>query len=248
MATRLAELINDLRSRNGLVVLEVHPVLEAKASSWASTMALQRRIWHSVVPDGITIQWSRLGENVGMAPSVDEIHQAFVTSPLHYANLVHPDYRYVGLGVSVVEDTLFVAQEFMALQVPATPIPTAPVPATQLLAVPIPTALVPAPVEPVPATLPEASPSSLSVSAEALPGARGTEAELPVSSTTASTFDSPVLPDDIAARPIVAIVSRSPDTSQVLLWVAMGLLALAGARAALGRLSRSSTSGAPNRD
>src|SRR5438105_1331001 len=115
--------INALRVSKGLNALEVHPNLVSKARGWAQTMASAGRIWHSTLSDGITADWQKLGENVGMGGSVDALHAAFVASPHHYENLVDPDFAYVGIGIAMNGDTMYVAEEFMELM----PARTAPV-------------------------------------------------------------------------------------------------------------------------
>ena len=116
--------INSLRTSKGLDPLTVDAGITGKARAWAQTMADKNMIWHSTLSDGVTADWQKLGENVGMGGSVDGLHVAFVNSPLHYANLVDPTFRSVGIGV-VHSDTgiLFVSQVFMlarsAASVPA---------------------------------------------------------------------------------------------------------------------------------
>ncbi len=123
--------INALRTSQGLPGVEVHPTLVAKARAWAQTMSDAGRIWHSTLSDGITVDWQKLGENVGMGGSVDGLHQAFVASPHHYANLVDADFRYVGIGVAMNGDTMYVSEVFMKVMDPkrapvVTPAPTTP--------------------------------------------------------------------------------------------------------------------------
>ncbi|HVM40410.1 MAG TPA: CAP domain-containing protein [Acidimicrobiia bacterium] len=120
--------INSLRADHGLPSLAVHEQLTAKARDWSHTMAEAGEIWHSNLPDGITVNWKRLGENVGMGGSVEALHQAFIDSPSHYENLVDPGFRHVGIGVTVnAEGTIFVSEVFMELA--SQPAPAAPIPA-----------------------------------------------------------------------------------------------------------------------
>src|SRR5438093_4007680 len=93
--------INSLRTSQGLSALQVHPQLVSKARAWAQTMAAAGRIWHSTLSDGVTADWLKLGENVGMGSSVEGLHDAFVASPHHYENLVDPAFNYVGIGVTM---------------------------------------------------------------------------------------------------------------------------------------------------
>lgn len=114
-------LINELRVSQGLSALDVHPELAAKARRWSATMSHEGRIWHSDLADGIGAPWERLGENVGLGGSVRGLHDAFVASPGHYANLVDRHFEFVGIGVVVdAAGTIFVTEEFMELRTAGT--------------------------------------------------------------------------------------------------------------------------------
>jgi hypothetical protein len=113
--------INDLRAGKGLPALVVNANLVAKARSWSAGMAAAGRIWHSTLSDGITEEWKKLGENVGMGGSVDGLHTAFVNSPHHYENLVDPSFGYVGIGIVMNGDTIYVTESFMQLMPPKAP-------------------------------------------------------------------------------------------------------------------------------
>jgi hypothetical protein len=121
--------INGLRASKGLPALQVHENLVAKARSWSATMAAAGRIWHSTLSDGITANWNKLGENVGMGGSVDGLHDAFVASLHHYENLVDPAFSHVGIGIVVSGKTIFVTEVFMQAMPTktqlSTPAPTA---------------------------------------------------------------------------------------------------------------------------
>ena len=110
--------INDLRAGLGVPALQVDAGLVAKARGWAAGMAAAGKIWHSTLSDGITADWEKLGENVGMGGSVDGLHAAFVASPHHYENLVDPAFGYVGIGIAMNGDTIYVAEEFMEFMPP----------------------------------------------------------------------------------------------------------------------------------
>lgn len=105
---------NRIRAEHDLAELPVEPNLVAKARDWSATMASAGKIWHSDLADGITIEWARLGENVGKGGSVESLQAAFVDSPLHYQNIVDVNWQALGIGVTVDEDdTIFVAVEFV---------------------------------------------------------------------------------------------------------------------------------------
>jgi hypothetical protein len=171
--------INSLRVSKGLNALQVHPNLVSKARSWAQTMGAAGRIWHSTLSDGITADWQKLGENVGMGGTVDALHAAFVASPHHYENLVDPDFTYVGVGVVVVNGTIYVSETFMELQSSSAtaPVATAPVtapkpPAPKPKPQPVvKVAAAPAPV-PTPAPIAESAPTPVPEAPVAVPAPR----------------------------------------------------------------------------
>lgn len=181
--------INGLRASKGLRPLQVHANLVAKARAWAAVMAAAGKIWHSTLSDGITADWKKLGENVGMGGSVDGLHAAFVASPGHYANLVDPSFSHVGVGVVMSGNTIFVAEMFMqtmsATTAPlVTPSPTtattaprpttttAPRPTTTTAPRPTKTTTVPAPrPTTTTTTAPPAPPAAPAVEAPAAPEA-----------------------------------------------------------------------------
>jgi hypothetical protein len=112
--------INSLRASKGLATLAVDAGITGKARAWAQTMADKNMIWHSTLSDGVTADWQKLGENVGMGATVAGLHVAFVNSPHHYANLVDPTFRSIGVGVAhSATGVLFVAEVFMLARTPA---------------------------------------------------------------------------------------------------------------------------------
>ena len=117
--------INQLRASLGLPTLAVDPELAAQARVWSQTMKDAGNIFHSKALDaGISADWEKLGENVGVGDTVDVLFDAFVNSPKHYENLVDPSFRFIGVGVVWDGGRMFTAHRFMALMPPA-PAPTA---------------------------------------------------------------------------------------------------------------------------
>ena len=148
--------INALRASKGLPELQVNANLVAKARAWSAGMAAAGKIWHSTLSDGVTEDWRKLGENVGMGGSVDGLHTAFVNSPHHYDNLVDPAFSHVGIGIVMSGNTIFVSEVFMQLMpvkvpvvnVPVTSPTTAPPAATTTTAKPAPKPAAPKPAAP----------------------------------------------------------------------------------------------------
>jgi hypothetical protein len=109
--------INALRARVGVGPLSVDSQLTSIARSWSQQMADAGGISHNPsLKDLVTSLWTKLGENVGMGPSEATVFTAFVNSPHHYANLVDPDFNYVGVGVVWKGNTMYTSHEFMKVK------------------------------------------------------------------------------------------------------------------------------------
>ncbi len=126
------QLINQLRTDNGLDPLTVDTELRTAARSWTSSMASNDSLAHS--PDmtaGITAPWTVLGENVGVhgVHDLQQLFQAFVDSPSHYRNLTDARFQYVGVGVvHAPNGKIWTTHKFMAASQPASTPTTSPAP------------------------------------------------------------------------------------------------------------------------
>lgn len=205
-AAAFVERINDLRSSKGLAPLAVHPELVVKAQGHAATMAAAGRIWHSKLEVGIDAPWVYLGENVGAGSGVANLHQAFIDSPTHYANLVDGDFTHVGVGVVPgIDGRMYVAEAFMRLEPPKAPAP-APVPASTVEEAP-PAPPAPAPAAPAAAPAHPAAPAPTGAPASAAPSL---EAPAPAAPAAAE----PAVNEPAAAEPLVpASPSASPSAA-----------------------------------
>lgn len=107
--------VNAARAANGRPALSTRSDLVTIARRHSSRMASQGTIFHNgnlanEAPD----DWISLGENVGMGPTCDEIHTAFMNSASHRKNILDADFNYIGVGVVIAEDgTIYVTQVFM---------------------------------------------------------------------------------------------------------------------------------------
>lgn len=120
---QLVDHINAERRAAGLATLKVDTELHRVARSWTDVMAQQNRLFHN--PDLATqVQrdWRRLGENVGwtqrpgssVTQMVEAVHQAFMNSAGHRANVLTPEFGWVGVGVRVTaEGRLWTTVTFM---------------------------------------------------------------------------------------------------------------------------------------
>jgi hypothetical protein len=193
--------INDLRASKGLPALQVDAQLVAKARAWSTGMAAEGRIWHSTLSDGITLDWKKLGENVGMGGSVDGLHTAFVNSPHHYENLVDPAFGYVGIGIVMNGNTIYVTEEFMQLMPVKAPVLTTPTTARPVTT----TTTAPKPVVPKPvvaAAKPPVAPTTTTTTAP--PSATTPPVVPPAPEVSAAPVDAPRAPSAL----LVSVLER----------------------------------------
>ncbi len=118
--------INALRAFFGVAPLSTHWVLTDKARIWSDHMAqggCGGGICHSHLSDGITVDWSMLGENVGVGPNVDALVDAFANSLPHWENMVNPRFGWIGVGVVLSGGRMWVTEEFMDGAPPPGPAP-----------------------------------------------------------------------------------------------------------------------------
>ena len=120
--------LNELRASRGLRQLAVKGELVNVARAWSSRMAGAGGISHNPsVAAQAPANWVRLGENVGMGPDVQLLHDAFVASPAHYRNMVSPEFDSVGVGVvRSAEGLIFVTVNFMTQAAPVAQVAAAP--------------------------------------------------------------------------------------------------------------------------
>jgi hypothetical protein len=121
---RFLDLTNQLRRSKGLTPLATNGELTSIARRWSAKMAAAGGIFHNMnLPNDVTLYWQKLGENVGVGSTVEDIQTAFINSPHHYVNLVDPLFNYVGIGVVDSGGRIFVTVDFMAYG--SQPAPTA---------------------------------------------------------------------------------------------------------------------------
>jgi hypothetical protein len=107
--------INAERSQRGLRTLTVKSDLVDVARRHSREMAAQGDLHHNNNLPKEVDGWTALGENVGVGPDVDELHQAFMDSLHHRENILERDYNQVGIGVVVDDDgTVWVTEVFAA--------------------------------------------------------------------------------------------------------------------------------------
>ncbi len=122
---RVIELTNEIRLREGVALLEyAEPLAE---SSWNKAVDMtELGYFEHINPEGkrlrdflkeVGYQYSVAGENLAVGFSSPEaMVEAWVESPTHFANLIDPDFKDIGIGSSVGmygdNVAVYVAQHF----------------------------------------------------------------------------------------------------------------------------------------
>jgi hypothetical protein len=76
-------------------------------------MASKQSLYHNPNLTSQVQNWQAVGENVGEGPTVSDIHDAFMHSPEHKANILDHDFTQVGVGVSVDKNgIIWVTEDF----------------------------------------------------------------------------------------------------------------------------------------
>lgn len=111
-ADESASRVNAERTARGLRPLVPSGTLIAKAQGWAERMAASGAARHSNLAEGAGNDWRVLGENVGAAASIGEMHGMFMDSPNHRASILDGRYDRFGVGVAEAGGRYFVVQVF----------------------------------------------------------------------------------------------------------------------------------------
>ena len=110
-------LVNQSRAENGLAQLKPDVALDIKADAWAQHLRDVCALSHSKLSDGAPNQWLKLGENVGYGGTIAQIHDAYLNSPGHRANIMDPAYNSIGAaavwGDCDGQHRVFTVQVFM---------------------------------------------------------------------------------------------------------------------------------------
>lgn len=137
--SQFTSMANRERSSRGLRSYSVSSDLVAVARRHAQRMAAGGKIWHNPNLGSEVSGWQAVGENVGMGGSASSIHQAFMNSAAHRANILDTDFTQVGMGTARdSKGVLYITQVFRKPM--GAPAP-APAPAPRVTAKPRPRAV-----------------------------------------------------------------------------------------------------------
>jgi uncharacterized protein YkwD len=119
-AARIFVLANQARAQGGVGRLDWDPALADAALQHCLRMAAEGPISHQYngEPDLSTrtaqagAYYSVIEENVAMGPSADTIHEEWMHSPGHRANLLSPDVDRVGIAVVAAHGSLYAVADY----------------------------------------------------------------------------------------------------------------------------------------
>lgn len=112
---QVIDLVNQSRAANGLRPLGGNITLDIKADRWAQHLRDACNLSHSRLSDGAPKEWRKLGENVGYGGTIAQIHDAYLNSPGHRANIMDPAYN--SMGAAAVWGTCNGAPRVFTVQV-----------------------------------------------------------------------------------------------------------------------------------
>ena len=104
--------INHARAARDIPRLDVGGLISQVAREQARRMAERNRLFHNPQLTTDVTNWRVVGENVGYGPDALTLHQAFMQSSEHRANLLDRDYTRVGVGVVVRDGRVWVSEVF----------------------------------------------------------------------------------------------------------------------------------------
>lgn len=119
-AGRIFALANQARAEAGVGRLDWDPALADAALQHCLRMAAEGQISHQYngEPDLSTrtaqagAHYSVIEENVAMGPSADSIHEQWMHSPGHRANLLSPDVDRMGIAVVAAHGSLYAVADY----------------------------------------------------------------------------------------------------------------------------------------
>ena len=133
-------LMNQARTRAGLPAMISDGTLAGTSRSWSSHMASRGQISHDPnlanVASMVEPAWRSVGENVGVGYSASSLHDAFMNSAGHRANVMSSKFNRVGIGVVHAGGRIWVTVRFLqgpaisgttGLEPAPEPLPTTPV-------------------------------------------------------------------------------------------------------------------------
>ncbi|MEY2568610.1 MAG: hypothetical protein QOE35_3139 [Actinomycetota bacterium] len=199
--TQFLALLNQLRVQQGLGALTPDSQLQGIARQWSAKMVGDGALSHNPNLATQVSNWRMIGENVGVGGSVQQLHDAFVASPHHYANMIEPAFDAVGIGVVDAGSQIWVTVDFKQSKSAAAPVAAPKAPPVTTAPKPKPA---PAPrpaAAPRPAPAPKPAAATASKPAAPTPAAKPAVAPAPAPAGAATTAaPAPGAAPEVAGR------------------------------------------------
>lgn len=114
--TKMIDLVNSSRSSARVSAVSGNDQTANKAQAWAAHMARTGVVEHTgggsrIDTSGIP-KWCSVGENVGMATSIADLHAAWMRSTAHKSNILSTTFNRIGTGVVRKGDYVYGVQIF----------------------------------------------------------------------------------------------------------------------------------------
>ncbi len=177
---------NAARQAAGLAPLETRSEMVTFARNHTAAMINAGKIFHSGNLGSATSGWTKLGENVGVGGGCDSLHNAFMNSAGHKANILDSVYTSIGVGGGVSPDGKYFVTVVFAAHKEAAPTTTT-------------TTTPPAPTTPAPKKTPTT----------AAPKPTTTTTAAPTTTTTAPPLEIPNVQWDSLVTDLIRIALES---------------------------------------
>ena len=95
--------INKTRTNNGRRAIDTNGLMNQRAMKWAEHLASCQCLEHRAPPYGVTRGWCAAAENVGRSGNggtLGAVHEAFMASSGHKANILRRGWSDLGVGVA----------------------------------------------------------------------------------------------------------------------------------------------------
>ena len=111
-------LVNVSRSDHGVHRIGGDSILDYKAQRWAEHLASIGTLAHSKLSSGLDgLAWGAVAENVGRGSSIASVHESYMASAGHKANILDRRWDRVGTGHAVGRDgRVYTVQVFVDLR------------------------------------------------------------------------------------------------------------------------------------
>lgn len=110
--------VNESRRSEGVRAIGDELIVRYKAQQWAEHLAATGTLSHSKLSAGLDgLPWGAVAENVGRGSSIASVHQSYMASPRHRANILDRRWDRVGTGSAVGRDgRTYTVQVFVDLR------------------------------------------------------------------------------------------------------------------------------------